>query len=966
MSDIFISYAREDQSFVRRLGDALEADGREAWVDWEGIQPTADWMREIYEAIEAAETFVFVISPDSVASSVCKQEIEHAVEHHKRLAPILYREVESDASLEAFAKVNWIFCRQEDDFDDAYRQLVDALDTDLEWVRAHTRLVVRAEEWKRRNRDDGYTLHGSDLEEAETWLALGDGLEPIPTQSQREYITTSRRLATRRQRRILAAVSIALVVTIALAVLSLFSWREAVDQRQQVKLELARSRVQHAIRVDGQGEIEAGLAQLASALRLDPDNSVIRSRIYDALIRAPTPATPPLVHEDEVTAASFSRDGRFVVTGAGDGAVQVWDSRSGTALGERLMHDARVRSVSFDADGSRVVTASYDGTVRMWDWVTGNVVWEQGRSGQLGAATLSPDGGRVIAPVGPTAMAWDARTGAHVISLGTHRFAVDGVSFSADGSHTLVWSASFVTVWQQLENGQSVTLPERISTPYSGAWLSGDGRFVLVVFQREQFVAGEVAQMWNVESQRRMWTSPSLGQIRSVSFSSSDDRVLIAADEAALILDARSGTRVGPALKHAGSVWAASFSPDDRFAVTASWDGTAQVWDVASGRRVGAPMRHSEAVKSASFSPDGSRVLSVSDNRMAQLWFVNPQRRIGAPMVDEVPKSPAPSNAVGELIVEITGNTAQISHSSTEASIGKPLMHDKTILKASFSPDGELVATASDDHTVRIWRTSSGEPVAGPFRHEESVFGAEFSPDGARVVTQPFGRPAQVWEVFASEPTGLPLRQEGFVDSARFSPDGERVVTSSRDKTAQVWDATTGERIGPPMEHRSGVNDAFFIGSSLVTKSDIVLLWDAREAGESAVLSSLAEAVGGYTVRTDGIVVPIGIDRRRQELLRWKTGVSQEPESVGDLSIFVDWLFAHPWTRSVSAATRLSVPEYILRFPAEVGPELIHHPLYSCRTDGGIDRACADETLGKMTDHGLISESERTRLQDLY
>ena len=68
MADVFISYSRKDKSFVQRLFEALETDSRDAWVDWEDIPLTADWWAEIQEGIEASDTFVFVISPDSAVS----------------------------------------------------------------------------------------------------------------------------------------------------------------------------------------------------------------------------------------------------------------------------------------------------------------------------------------------------------------------------------------------------------------------------------------------------------------------------------------------------------------------------------------------------------------------------------------------------------------------------------------------------------------------------------------------------------------------------------------------------------------------------------------------------------------------------------------------------------------------------------------------------------------------------------
>lgn len=91
MTDVFISYSRKDKAFVQVLNQALIESKYDAWIDWENIPLTADWWAEIEAGIEAADTFIFVISPDSIASQVCGQEIDHAVANNKRLMPIVRR-----------------------------------------------------------------------------------------------------------------------------------------------------------------------------------------------------------------------------------------------------------------------------------------------------------------------------------------------------------------------------------------------------------------------------------------------------------------------------------------------------------------------------------------------------------------------------------------------------------------------------------------------------------------------------------------------------------------------------------------------------------------------------------------------------------------------------------------------------------------------------------------------------------
>src|SRR5262249_6281042 len=154
-----------------RLDEELKRRDREAWGDWEGISPGDTWEKTIYGAIEATHTFIFVLTPDSVASEVCGKEIAHAAANNKRLVQIAHREVDADKLPESLQELNWIFFRDSDDFGEAADKLISALDTDLKWVRAHTRLLTRAIEWDANGRNKSFVLRGEDLQSAERWLA---------------------------------------------------------------------------------------------------------------------------------------------------------------------------------------------------------------------------------------------------------------------------------------------------------------------------------------------------------------------------------------------------------------------------------------------------------------------------------------------------------------------------------------------------------------------------------------------------------------------------------------------------------------------------------------------------------------------------------------------------------------------------------------------------------------------------
>ena len=156
----FISYAREDQAFVRRLAESFAAADRTVWVDWQDIAPSAEWWAEILGAISATDALIAVVSPDLVTSSHCTREIAHAVASNKRIIPMLRRHVASAELPDAIRTRNWIDVRSDDDYQAAFGALLAAIDTDLEWVKAHTRLTVRSEEWERSGRDRSFLLRG--------------------------------------------------------------------------------------------------------------------------------------------------------------------------------------------------------------------------------------------------------------------------------------------------------------------------------------------------------------------------------------------------------------------------------------------------------------------------------------------------------------------------------------------------------------------------------------------------------------------------------------------------------------------------------------------------------------------------------------------------------------------------------------------------------------------------------------
>ncbi|HEY9298606.1 MAG TPA: toll/interleukin-1 receptor domain-containing protein, partial [Phormidium sp.] len=163
MTDIFISYSRKDKDFVKSLHQTFIKLQHDVWVDWEDIPLTADWKQEIFTGIEGTDNFIFILSPDSIKSQYCGEELEYAIKNHKRLIPVVYRDVNPQDVHPTLAALNWIFIRNDDDFHSNFQKLLETIDTDLDHVRIHTRLLKRAIEWDSKKRDSSFLLRGTDL-----------------------------------------------------------------------------------------------------------------------------------------------------------------------------------------------------------------------------------------------------------------------------------------------------------------------------------------------------------------------------------------------------------------------------------------------------------------------------------------------------------------------------------------------------------------------------------------------------------------------------------------------------------------------------------------------------------------------------------------------------------------------------------------------------------------------------------
>jgi hypothetical protein len=263
-TNVFISYSRKDSESADRLHAALSAQGLNPYLDKHDIAAGEDWRARLGGLIEAADTMVFLISPDSIASDVCDWEINHAELKGKRILPVLAREAQDVP--ERLQRLNYVFMRTPEEEAAHLPRLADALAVDIGWIRTHTRYGEDAGEWDKAGRPSRLLLRGASISEAEHWRDTRPATAPQLTETQSAFIAASRRAAINRQRGWVAGSVVVAAVAIGLSIYAFTQQQAAETSRKETVSVLATSDLRQGTQLAALPETAAdGLAYLARA-----------------------------------------------------------------------------------------------------------------------------------------------------------------------------------------------------------------------------------------------------------------------------------------------------------------------------------------------------------------------------------------------------------------------------------------------------------------------------------------------------------------------------------------------------------------------------------------------------------------------------------------------------------------------------------------------------------------------------
>ncbi|MBK8253144.1 MAG: WD40 repeat domain-containing protein [Polyangiaceae bacterium] len=505
-------------------------------------------------------------------------------------------------------------------------------------------------------------------------------------------------------------------------------------------------------------------------------------------------------HERNVLEAVFSKSGDHIATASTDGTARIWEAQSGKELAKLAPESlgygkvTSFHAIAFSPDGSTFAVGSKDGVVRIVNSQTAAVLHScSAHSSQIETVAFSPNGSRVAAAaLDHTASVWDSQTGASIEVLKGHKEGLLDLTFADDRTVITASDDRTARIWD-IADGPYVRIFDGHTKSVERLAASADGTIFLSAS------GDKTARVWNVQTGAALAVlGDHKGPVSAMALSPNGKVAVTGSmDTPSRIWDATSGTVKFTLTTEGSGASAAAFSPDGKLVATAAIEGPVTVWDSTTGAQKKALSGHNKKVARLTFSQKGHLLASASWDGTARIWEMEgasePKVLTGAEgWVTAAVFSPDDST-----LTIAADQQARVFDTGTGALVRRLEGHEQQINAVVYSPNGQLIATASLDGTVRTWQASTGQPIKTYTGHTEGVMDVAFSSDGEQLYSAG-DNTVRVWDVATGAliDTWIPYRTDGTLRGANalLTIGSNQVLTAAQDGTILLYQSPKTNR----------------------------------------------------------------------------------------------------------------------------------------------------------------------------
>ena len=860
MPTVFVSYSHLDSKWCDRaypyalipwLENALRRDGVTLWYDRSdtmGIQPGAEFEREILGAIDAAEVALLLISEAFFASDFIRDVelpriLQRAADGTLVIIPVLLEPCD-------WHDFDYVATRQM--LPGEPTPLIDFTDSDRRWAHARDQVLSGI---RRRLRSQPVPVQG-----------------PVPVPPAPSPRARGR--GTRRWVFWAGAGFVGLTILVG-ALWALTRERDGAPTKTRAPESTTAAARPPASATPSSQKDPVDQPAAAPETTAAPDGVTETEPPTQAAGRS----SPAVANKIAVSPAglfsdtwgeqfAWTPDGRTVVIGGS--FLHVFDVGTGEA---RRISTETLGQIAISPDGSTVIAAPYDGLTR-WDIPTWTRLDTLSSSQGISEFALSPDGGTVVASKNEALMFIDLTTESEprIVASGGYiqvlAYSPDGRRVASAGAKLTLWDADAGTVVREIEGPPHVT---DLAFSPRGATLaaaSGDG----------------LVRLWNVETGlAELVLTGHNGSVESVAYSP-DGSILASggSDLSVRFWDTGTGESLASVMGHTAAVARLAFSPDGTLLASGGNDGV-RLWEVSqavagelstqprptppavptamplsslaiSPQNAGAVAKSGQLEVNAdefAWSPDGTTI--AVGGTFFDLYDVasNTGRRASNDTMGQVRLTPD-----GATLLSVFYDGVVFWDVASVTKLGT-LADSKSVRALAVSPDGGTLICAAGD-ALKAWDLPS-ESLLGTVPSEGYTDVLTFAPDGQSLASCG-GGPFHIWDVAA---LSVDRTYEGQTDcrDLAYSPDGSVLAVAGEDGT-RLWDLTTGRPLRLLTGHTDTVYAVAFSPDGLVLATGgedaTVRLWDVSTGDALATLAGHTAGVFNIAFSPDGALLASG------------------------------------------------------------------------------------------------------------